>query len=143
MPTFVFNNLTTELSWPGRRAVEIKSLSSVLFMQCVLPFPCHNCSVVKLLKTKGKLRKTRPYEPRETLFAEDKVSPPDETALARQFFQIPALRDWITTQLGPEMTGPTKTGDRRGMILHAKHSYLRHREFPEARSAESELSCQL
>ena len=46
----------------------------------------------------------------------DEVSPPDETALARQF-QFPALRDWKTTQLGPEMTGPTKTEDRRGMKL--------------------------
>ena len=57
---------------------------------------------------------------RETLFAEDKVSPPDETALVTAvFFQFPALRDWITTQLGPKMTGPTKSKGRRGMKLQS------------------------
>jgi len=58
----------------------------------------------------------------------DEVSPSDETALARQF-QFPALRRLRTTQLGPTITGPTKTEDRRGMILHAKRSYRRDREF--------------
>jgi len=44
------------------------------------------------------------------------VSPPDETALARQFFS-PSSEGVRTSQLGPEMTEPTKTEDRRGMKL--------------------------
>ncbi len=45
-----------------------------------------------------------------------KVSPLDETTLARQF-SIPSSEGVRTTQLGPTMTGPTKTEDRRGMKL--------------------------
>ncbi len=61
----------------------------------------------------------------------DEVSPLDETALARQFFSMPSSEGVRTSQLGPEMTEPTKTEDRRGMILH----YLRHREFSRRREA--------
>ncbi len=64
----------------------------------------------------------------------DEVSPPDETALARQFFS-PSSEGVRTSQLGPTMTGPTKTEDRRGMILHAKRSYRRDREFSRRREA--------
>ncbi len=46
----------------------------------------------------------------------DEVSPPDETALARQFFSIPSSEGVRTSQLGPEMTEPT-TEDRRGLKL--------------------------
>jgi len=46
----------------------------------------------------------------------DEVSPLDETTLARQF-SIPSSEGVRTTQLGPTMTGPTKTEDRRGMKL--------------------------
>ncbi len=53
----------------------------------------------------------------------DEVSPLDETALARQF-EFSALRRLETAQLGPKMTGPTKTEERRGMklLLPAKRS---------------------
>jgi len=51
---FVFNNLAAELSWPGRRAVEIQSLSSVLFIRSVSFLARHSCSVLKLLKNKGE-----------------------------------------------------------------------------------------
>ncbi len=47
----------------------------------------------------------------------NEVSPPDETALARQFFSIPSSEGVRTSQLGPKMTEPTKTEDRRGMKL--------------------------
>ncbi len=61
-----------------------------------------------------------------------KVSPLDETALARQF-RFSALRRLRTTQLSPTMTGPTKTEDRRGMKSHGKVQgpHRRDREFPE------------
>jgi len=39
--------------------------------------------------------------------------PPGGTALARQF-QFPALSDWNPLTLGPMMTGPAKSEDRRG-----------------------------
>ncbi len=61
----------------------------------------------------------------------DEVSPLDETALARQF-EISALSGLETSQLGPMMTGPTRTEDRRGLKLHAKRSYHRDREFPRS-----------
>ncbi len=60
----------------------------------------------------------------------DEVSPPDETALARQF-EISALSGLETSQLGPMMTGLTRTEERRGMKLQVKGSYHRDREFPE------------
>jgi len=47
----------------------------------------------------------------------DEVSPPDETALARQFLPIPSSEGVRTSQLGPEMTGPTRSEGRRGMKL--------------------------
>ncbi len=60
------------------------------------------------------------------------VSPPDDTALARQF-QFPALRRLETTQLRPTMTGPTKTEDRRGMKPYGRvqSPHRRGKEFPE------------
>ncbi len=87
----------------------------------------------------------------------DEVSPPDETALARQFFS-PSSEGLRTSQLGPEMTEPTKTEDRRGMkLLHlafiyrqiaffhrqiafihqpiSTYPHLRHREFSRRREA--------
>ncbi len=57
------------------------------------------------------------------------VSPLDETALERQF-SIPSSEGVRTTQLGPTMTGPTRTEDRRGLKL--QRSYHRDREFPRA-----------
>jgi len=72
------------------------------------------------------------------------VSPPDETALARQFFSIPSSEGVRTSQLGPEITGPTKTEDRRGMKLPqiafvhqpiSTYPHLRHREFSRRREA--------
>ncbi len=61
----------------------------------------------------------------------DEVSPLDETALARQL--VSALRRLETTQLGPTITGPTKTKDRRGLKSHGKVQgpHRRDREFPE------------
>ena len=69
----------------------------------------------------------------------DEVSPLDETALARQF-KSSALRRLETTQLGPTMTGPTKTKDRRGMKSYGKVQgpHRRGREFPEPCRGESE-----
>jgi len=52
----------------------------------------------------------------ELFLINDEVSPLDETTLARQF-SIPSSEGVRTTQLGPTMTGPTKTEDRRGMKL--------------------------
>jgi len=66
---------------------------------------------------------------RETYLTHDEVSPPDETALARQF-RFSALSGLETSQLRPMMTGPTKTEDRRGMKL--QRSYHRDREFPRS-----------
>jgi len=45
---------------------------------------------------------------REIYLTNDEVSPPDETVLARQFFSIPSSEGVRTSQLGPEMTEPTK-----------------------------------
>ncbi len=45
-----------------------------------------------------------------------KVSPLDETALARQF-EFSALSGLETSQLRPMMTGPTESQDRRGLKL--------------------------
>jgi len=58
--------------------------------------------------------------------------PLDETALVRQF-ESSALRRLGTTQLGPTMTGPAKTEERRGMKSHGKVQgpHRRGREFPE------------
>jgi hypothetical protein len=69
----------------------------------------------------------------------DEVSPLDETALVRQF-ESSALRRLETTQLGPTITGPTKTEERRGMKSHGKVQgpHRRDREFPEPRRGESE-----
>ena len=64
----------------------------------------------------------------KTLLPNDEVSPLDETALARQF-EFSALSGLETSQLGPMMTGLTKSQDRRGLKL--QHSYHRGREFPE------------
>jgi len=66
----------------------------------------------------------------------DEVSPLDETALARQF-ESSALRRLETTQLGPTMTGPTKTEERRGMKSHGKVQgpHRRDRAFPRRREA--------
>jgi len=72
-------------------------------------------------------------DPRETLCSNDVgVLPLDETALARQL-QLPALSGLETSQLGPMITGLTKTEDRRGM--KPQH---RDREFPGPRRGESE-----
>ena len=69
---------------------------------------------------------------RETLFAEE--SPLGSTALVTAV-EIPSNVRLETSRLGPKMTGPTKTEGRRGMILYAKHSYLRHRAFPRSPEA--------
>ncbi len=69
---------------------------------------------------------------RETLFAEDEVSPPDSTALVTAV-SIPSNVRLETSRLGPKMTGPARTEDCRGMIL--QRSYLRHRAFPRRREA--------
>ncbi len=66
---------------------------------------------------------------RRSFCSHDEVSPPDETALARQF-EISALSGLETSQLRPMMTGPTRTEDRRGLKL--QRSYHRGREFPRA-----------
>jgi len=60
---------------------------------------------------------------------DDEVSPLDETALARQL-KIPSNVRLETSRLGPMMTGPTRTEDRRGLKL--QHSYHRDREFPRS-----------
>ena len=96
--------------------------------------------------------------PRETLFAEDEVSPPDETALVTAVLSIPSSVGLETSRLGPKMTGPTRSEDRRGMILPqlafirrqlaflyrqtafihqpiSNYLHLRHREFPRWREA--------
>ncbi len=69
----------------------------------------------------------------------DGVSPLDETALVRQF-ESSALRRLGTTQLGPTITGPTKSKGRRGMKSYGKVQgpHRRGREFPEPRRGESE-----
>ncbi len=71
----------------------------------------------------------------------NEVSPPDETALVRQF-RFLALRRLRTSQLRPTMTGPTKTKDRRGMKLQQLTSiHRRDREFslsPEGARAPRE-----
>ncbi len=64
----------------------------------------------------------------------DEVSPPDETALVTAVSKPSNVR-LETSRLGPKMTGPTKSEDRRGMILYALHNYLRHRAFPRRRGA--------
>ncbi len=71
---------------------------------------------------------------RETLFADDEVSPLDETTLARQF-SIPSSEGVRTTQLGPTMTGPTKTEDRRGMKLQ-QLTFIHRRDKEFSRSPE-------
>ncbi len=79
------------------------------------------------------------------------VSPPDETALARQLFSIPSSEGVRTSQLGPEMTEPTRSEGRRGLklpqlafiyrqiaFIHQPisiFSHLRHREFSRRREA--------
>jgi len=68
----------------------------------------------------------------------DEVSPPDSTALVTAV-SIPSNVRLETSRLGPKMTGPTRTEDRRGMILYAKHDYLRHRAFPRRRGAPRTL----
>ena len=65
----------------------------------------------------------------QLFLTDDEVSPLDETALARQF-EFSALRRLETAQLGPMMTGPTRTEDRRGLKL--QRSYHRDREFPRS-----------
>ncbi len=62
----------------------------------------------------------------------DELSPLDETALARQC-ESSALRRLETSQLGPTITGPTKTKDRRGLKSHGRVQgpHRRGREFPE------------
>jgi len=69
----------------------------------------------------------------------DELSPLDETALARQF-QFLALSGLETSQLGPTITGPTKSKGRRGLKSHGKVQgpHRRDREFPEPRRGESE-----
>ncbi len=85
----------------------------------------------------------------------DEVSPPDETVLARQFFSIPSSEGVRTSQLGPEMTGPARSEDRRGMklpqlafirrqiaFIHqpiSTYPHLRHRELPRRREAPRTL----
>ena len=59
----------------------------------------------------------------------DEVSPLDETALVTAV-SIPSNVRLETSRLGPMMTGPTKTEDRRGMKL--QRSYHRDREFPRS-----------
>jgi len=61
----------------------------------------------------------------------DEASPLDETALARQL--VSALSGLETSQLGPTMTGPTKTEERRGLKSYGKVQgpHRRGREFPE------------
>ncbi len=61
-------------------------------------------------------KKTRPYGPRETLFASDRASPLDETASARQL-KFSALRRLETAQPRPVMAGLTESEARRGMKL--------------------------
>jgi len=58
--------------------------------------------------------------------------PPDGTALVRQF-KFPATWRLETSQLGPTITGPTKSKDRRGLKSHGKVQgpHRRGREFPE------------
>ena len=77
----------------------------------------------------------------EILLTNDEVSPLDETTLARQF-SIPSSEGVRTTQLGPTMTGPTKTEDRRGMKLQQlTFIHRRDREFslsPEGARAPRE-----
>ena len=62
------------------------------------------------------------------------VSPLGSTALVTAV-ENPSNVRLGTSRLGPKMTGPTRTEDCRGMILHASHNYLRHREFPRRREA--------
>ncbi len=62
------------------------------------------------------------------------VSPLDETALERQF-SIPSSEGVRTTQLGPTMTGPTKTEDRRGMKLQ-QLTFIHRRDREFSRSPE-------
>ena len=69
------------------------------------------------------------------LLTNDEVSPPDETALARQFFS-PSSEGLETSQLGPTMTGPTRSEGRRGMKLQqVAFIHRRNREFPRRREA--------
>ena len=60
---------------------------------------------------------------------DDEVSPLDETALVTAV-SIPSNVRLETSRLGPMMTGPTRTEDRRGMRL--QRSYHRDREFPRS-----------
>ncbi len=60
----------------------------------------------------------------------DEVSPLGSTTLVTAV-SIPSNVRLETSRLGPKMTGPTKTEDRRGMIP----LYLRHREFSRRREA--------
>ncbi len=52
----------------------------------------------------------------ETLYRDDEVSPPGETALATAVSILGSER-LEPSHPRPAMTGPTKTEDRRGMIL--------------------------
>ncbi len=72
--------------------------------------------------------------PHNPLFPQGKrsaceVSPLDGTALVTAV-SIPSNVRLETSRLGPMMTGPTKTEDRRGMKL--QRSYHRDREFPRS-----------
>ena len=64
----------------------------------------------------------------KTLLPNDEVSPLDETALVTAV-ENPSNVRLETSRLGPMMTGPTRTEDRRGLKL--QRSYHRGREFPE------------
>ena len=70
----------------------------------------------------------------ETSSGPCEVSPLDETALERQF-SIPSSEGVRTTQLGPTMTGPTKTEDRRGMKLQ-QLTFIHRRDREFSRSPE-------
>jgi len=65
----------------------------------------------------------------ETSSGPCEVSPLDETALVTAVEILSNVR-LETSRLGPMITGPTKTEDRRGMKL--QRSYHRDREFPRS-----------
>ena len=105
--------------------------------------PTKPVTTVKLLIQKQVTMNLSIFEGsiRDEALSDYEVSPPDETALATAVL-TPALRRLEPSHLGPTMTGPAESEERRGMIPHGRgqlaSAHRRDREVPEPRRGESE-----
>jgi len=87
---------------------------------------CSNVGSTDLEQVSPPLDAVRLGKP---FLTDDEVSPLDETALVTAV-SIPSNVRLETSRLGPMMTGPTESQDRRGLKL--QRSYHRDREFPRS-----------